>query len=247
MTTTALAASAAASAPALALPSIDRYVALGDSAAAVGSLDKLQPGSPLFCTRALDNYPSVLAETLGVAEFVDASCSSAKTTNMTQPQTGSGGSPNPPQFEALTSDTDLVTLTIGANDIGALNVNAITDDMLETVRQRVSTVLDGIRERAPHATVVVTSYLRYFPPGGGCFGLVDQGGQQRLTDAFRELAARHNARFADNFAKTGHDMCEPVGTQWVNGPTPTTPTVPLHANVEGQQYLASVVAAALLN
>ncbi|WP_459957629.1 SGNH/GDSL hydrolase family protein [Nocardia sp. IFM 10818] len=239
-------ATTAASAPAQALPPIGRYVALGDSAAAVGSLDKLQPGSPLFCTRAADNYPSVLAEALGVTEFADASCSGAKTTNTTQPQYGDGGS-NPPQFEALTPDTDLVTVTIGANDIGAFNVNAVTDPMLDTVRQRVGVVLDGIHERAPRATVVLTTYLRYFPPGGGCFGLVDQGGQQRLTDALRETAARHDARFADNFAKTGHDMCEPAGTHWVNGPTPTTPTVPLHANVAGQAYLASVVAAALLD
>ncbi|MFC9996880.1 SGNH/GDSL hydrolase family protein [Nocardia sp. NPDC127526] len=243
----ALAATAGGAAPAQSLPTVGRYVALGDSAAAVGSLDKLQPGSPLFCTRAADNYPSVLARTLAVREFADASCSSAKTTHMTEPQPGEGSSPNPPQFDALTPDTDLVTLTIGANDIGPFNVNGITDPMLDTIRRRVGAVLDAIHERAPHAIVVLTTYPRYFPPGGGCFGLIDQGGQQRLTDTLRDTAAQHDTRFADNFARTGHDMCQPETDQWVNGPAPKTRTVPLHANVAGQQHIASVVAAALLD
>ncbi|MBL1078939.1 SGNH/GDSL hydrolase family protein [Nocardia sp. 2] len=226
-------------------PAVHRYVALGDSGAAVGSLDRLQPGSPPYCARAQDNYPSVLARTLNVAEFADASCSGAKTADMTAPQYGRDGGPNPAQFDALTPDTDLVTLTLGANDIGVFNVNVITDEQLATVRRNVGAVLDGIHQRAPHATVVLTTYLRYFPENAGCYGFTDQGGQQRLTDTLRETALTHDARFADNFRTTGHDMCAPAEARWVNGPRPGSASVPLHANAAGQEYLAAVVAATL--
>ncbi|GAB2702099.1 SGNH/GDSL hydrolase family protein [Nocardia thraciensis] len=192
-----------------------------------------------------DNYPSVLARTLGVADFVDVSCAGAQTAHMAAPQPVRVGPPNPAQFEALTADTDLVTITIGANDVGATNINTLTAEQLDTVRGNVGAVLDGIHARAPRATVVVTTYLRYLPPGGGCYGLTDHGGIQRITDTLRTVATTHAARFADNFALTGHDMCQPPGTNWVEGPFPYTPSVPLHANTTGQTHIATVVAAAL--
>ncbi|QLY29523.1 SGNH/GDSL hydrolase family protein [Nocardia huaxiensis] len=241
-----LALTAAASATPGDTPAIHRYVALGDSGASVGSRDLLQPGSPAYCLRAQDNYPSVLARMLSVGEFIDASCSGAKTTHMTEPQYGRDAGPNPAQFDSLTPGTDLVTLTLGANDVGVFNVNVINAAQLDTVRRNVGAALDGIRARAPHATIVLTTYLRYFPEGGGCYGFTDQGGQQRLTDALRETARAHAALFADNFRITGHDMCRPAGVHWVNGPTPDTASVPLHANVAGQEYLAEVIAATLL-
>ncbi|WP_280385245.1 SGNH/GDSL hydrolase family protein [Nocardia wallacei] len=228
-----------------ATPTFERYVALGDSAAAVGTLDRLQPGSSPGCLRAADNYPSVLARSLGVASFTDVSCAGAQTQHMTVPQTPRVGPPNPAQFEALTADTDLVTITIGANDVGATNINTLTAAQLETVRGTVGAVLDEIHARAPHATVVVTTYMRYLPVSGGCYGLTDQGGIQRITDTLRAVATTHAARFADNFARTGHDMCQPPGTNWVNGPVPDTLSVPLHANAIGQAHIAETVAAAL--
>ncbi|MBF6138233.1 SGNH/GDSL hydrolase family protein [Nocardia otitidiscaviarum] len=227
-------------------PPFDTYVALGDSAAAVGSLDRIQSGSPRFCDRAADNYPSVVARTLRVREFVDVSCSGAKTANMTAPQVGRGGAVNPPQLDALTPETDLVTLTIGGNDIGVFDVNVITAAQLTVLTERIGAILTEIRRRSPHATVVLTTYLRYLPTSGPCFGVLDHGGGQRLTDTLRELARAHGARFADSYAATGHDICAPVEVRRVNGPRPETPTVPLHANVAGQAYLAAVVVAAAL-
>ncbi|MFE3189969.1 SGNH/GDSL hydrolase family protein [Nocardia sp. NPDC059240] len=242
----ALTAPASAAAPEDSAP-IQRYVALGDSAAAVGSLDRLETGVPLFCARSDDNYPSDLARKLAPAQFVDATCSSAKTTHMTQPQTGATPGSVPPQFDALTPDTDLVTITIGANDIGALgHQGAVTETELATMGTNVGAVLDGIHQRAPHATVVVLPYIRYAPPDGpGCYGFSSANGQQRMADTLAATAAAHHARFADIFAMTGHDMCEPAGTNWVNGPLPDTFSVPLHPNAVGQSYAADVIARTL--
>src|SRR5689334_6315092 len=96
-------------------PRFTHYVALGDSYAAIASLLTVH-GTP-GCFRSADNYPSNVARELGVATFTDVTCSSATTGHLTAPQ-ATGLGTNPPQFDALTADTDLVSLTIGGNDLG---------------------------------------------------------------------------------------------------------------------------------
>src|SRR4051794_41286504 len=61
----------------------------------------------------------MLATMLRVHQFTDVSCGGADTTNMTQPQSTAFGTAAP-QFDALTPDTDLVTLGIGGNDLGGV-------------------------------------------------------------------------------------------------------------------------------
>ena len=57
---TATVATVAITGSANAAPAIGKYVALGDSYAAVGSLDNIH-GDPIGCARATDNYPSGVA------------------------------------------------------------------------------------------------------------------------------------------------------------------------------------------
>lgn len=94
-------------------PQFARYVALGDSFAAFGPVAAATTG-PAGCLRSSANYPALVAELLDSAEFVDASCGGAQTTDMTARQIVE----TPPQFDALTPGTDVVTLSIGGNDIG---------------------------------------------------------------------------------------------------------------------------------
>ncbi|MFF2550192.1 SGNH/GDSL hydrolase family protein [Nocardia sp. NPDC058058] len=112
-----LGVSLALTAPAQAAPSIGRYVALGDSFASVGDLTALN--GPPGCFRAADNYPNQVAAALAPAEFVDNTCGGATTRDMTEAQSAFGDV-NPPQFDGLTAETDLVTLTIGANNLDLL-------------------------------------------------------------------------------------------------------------------------------
>jgi lysophospholipase L1-like esterase len=92
-----------------------RYVALGDSYAAVG---RVAPGSwgagPVACVRTDDAYPTVVARELGAGTFVNATCGGAVADDFSE--TGRTGAP--PQFDALDARTDLVTMTIGGNDAG---------------------------------------------------------------------------------------------------------------------------------
>lgn len=171
------------------------YVALGDSYAA-GPGIPTQHGTPAGCARSDHNYSTLLAKALRVATFTDATCSGATTVHMTQPQQVSGGVA-PPQFDALTSDTDLVSVTISGNDIGFGEILATcgslaaqdptgdpckqhygasgTDELgkrVEKAAPLVKAVLDGIRARAPHAKVLVVGYLRILPAHGSCFPTV---------------------------------------------------------------------------
>ncbi|MFE9423474.1 SGNH/GDSL hydrolase family protein [Kitasatospora sp. NPDC006697] len=92
------------------------YVAIGDSYTA-GLQVRPAGGGPQGCGRSAVNYPSLVARGLGLSgdQFTDVSCSSATTDDLTGAQQVTGG-PNPPQLDALSGRTNLVTVGIGGND-----------------------------------------------------------------------------------------------------------------------------------
>lgn len=171
------------------------YVALGDSFAA-GPFIPQQRTDPIGCARSTRNYPALIAEGLDVGEFTDVTCSAATTEHMTAPQTVPLGS-NPAQFDALRPDTDLVTVTIGGNDIGFYDIMltcgrlSATDPVGDPCRRqataggtdryaerivdaapKVAGVLREIRERSPDARVLMVGYLRILPPTTGCWPIL---------------------------------------------------------------------------
>lgn len=166
------------------------YVSLGDSYTA-GPVIPVQQTDPLGCLRSDHNYPHLVAAALGVSVFRDPSCSGAVTGDMTQPQGVSPG-PNPPQFDKLDADTQLVTLGIGGNDIGFSEIlkNCFSptptghpcqdhyvvnghDELAARIQEtapKVAAVLDGIHKLSPRARVFVVAYLAILPEtGSGCW------------------------------------------------------------------------------
>ncbi|MDQ4093227.1 MAG: SGNH/GDSL hydrolase family protein [Actinomycetota bacterium] len=192
----------------------ERYVALGDSYAA-GPEIPVQRFDPIGCRRSTNNYPSLLAEALSIRDFTDVSCSGAQTENMTDPQRVPLGI-NPPQFDALAPDTDLVTLTISGNDIGFSDIfvtcarlsstnplgnpcerqataggTDIYAQRIVTEAPNVARVLEGIRQRSPRATVLLVGYLRIVPPEVGCYPVfpIARGDVPYLDGIQRQLNA----------------------------------------------------------
>ena len=175
-----------------------RYVSLGDSYVAGPNIPKQQADSR-GCARSYDNYPHLTARSLdGAAVLHDVSCIGATTGDMTRPELTRGGW-NPPQLDALALNTRVVSLTIGANDIGFMKiayscssiVNSGTPcqrryvvngddriaDRIAATAPRIAAVLRRIHTRAPRAKVFVLGYLDIFPEDGhNCFG------QLRFTD-----------------------------------------------------------------
>ncbi|MFB6555284.1 SGNH/GDSL hydrolase family protein [Streptomyces sp. NPDC056405] len=101
-----------------ATPSLD-YVALGDSYSAGSGVLPVDLTN-LLCLRSTANYPHVIASATG-ARLKDVTCGAAQTSHFTQAQYPGVA----PQVDALSTGTDLVTLTIGGNDNNTF-INAIT-------------------------------------------------------------------------------------------------------------------------
>ena len=170
------------------------FVALGDSFAAGNLIPASPSGTPAGCLRSSHNYGADAAAALRVTRYIDATCSGATTTSMTQPEPVLRGT-NPPQFSSLAADDSVVTLTIGGEDVGytsvletcaALSLTDLfgdpcqrhytaggTDRLAAAVNAtapKVAAVLRGIHARAPLARVLLVGYPDILPSGGdGCW------------------------------------------------------------------------------
>jgi hypothetical protein len=164
------------------------YTSLGDSYAA-GPLIPNQSLNPLGCLRSDHNYAHLAAAAKGLT-LTDVSCSGAKTNDMTAAQNVEPG-PNPPQFNGLNAATNVVSVTIGGNDIGFTEIleSCITynpfstpckdkydpgghDQLAERIAgaaPKVAAVLQGIHARSPNARVFVVNYPDILPSGSGCW------------------------------------------------------------------------------
>ncbi|MEO5875749.1 MAG: SGNH/GDSL hydrolase family protein [Streptosporangiaceae bacterium] len=248
------------------------YVALGDSYTAGPLTSFLQPGAPIGCIRGDLNYPTLIAKKLKPASFEDVSCSGAKTTHMAGPQSFSVGRPNPPQLNALTTQTTLVTLTLGGNDMGfskamkcfqvaAQNPEGSpckdqltqdgTDPFEEGVTRsapKVGEVLQAIRDRAPHARVLLLTYPLVLPQGPGCYPWVPiaagdapflLGAELRLNAMLLDQAGRHEVEVVDT-TEPGHDMCQgDPAKRWIEG-VPLQWAAPAHPNQQGERAMAEL-------
>jgi lysophospholipase L1-like esterase len=172
------------------------YVALGDSYTA-GPLVPSLTGSPAGCLRSTHSYPFGVAAGTGAATFADVSCQGATTADMTQPQSVPLGT-NPPQDDALSASTTLVTLQISGNDIGFISIiehcttlsltnpfgspcedyytSGGTDQLraqINAAEPKVAADLQGIHADAPNARVLLVGYPVILPDGGdGCWPVV---------------------------------------------------------------------------
>ena len=147
-----------------------QYVALGDSyAAGQGAGDYFDED----CLRSADGYPALLDSLRRLHLRANASCSGDKTTDVLDQQ-----------VSALNTGTGLVTLTVGANDLGVAAVarvcianptspdcqRAIGDAVgrLPQLAASLSEVYTAIATAAPRAKILVTGYPYLFNPSTPC-------------------------------------------------------------------------------
>jgi hypothetical protein len=217
------------------------WAGLGDSYAA-GPLIPNQQLNPLGCLRSDHNFAHLAAAALG-RSLADASCSGAKTDDMTAPQDVTPG-PNPPQFNALTADTQIVTLQIGGNDIGftsiiqncatanpfahpcrdryVVNGHDTLADKIAATAPKVAAVLQGIHSRSPQARVFVVNYAAILPEtGSGCWPQVPIAFSDvsYLRGVEKNLNAMLAQQATDNGARIVDDYTASIGRDACKSPT----------------------------
>ena len=165
-----------------------RYVALGDSYSAASGVFPPDPAAPPECARSTSNYPHDLAAATG-AQLTDVTCGAAQTKDYFSSQYPGVA----PQLDAVQSNTQLVTMTIGGNDN-----NVFIDTIVECGSAGLSTAGQGspckdrygssfqdtirsqtypalvkalaaVRAKAPGARVAILGYPWIMPPSVGCF------------------------------------------------------------------------------
>jgi lysophospholipase L1-like esterase len=163
-----------------------RYVALGSSMAAGPGIRPKAPGAPFGSGRSAVNYAHLVAARLGY-DLVDVTFSGATTANVLhEVQRGT-----PPQITEVDGTEQLITVTIGGNDVGYVPFlfaaglprfatslpllggkvremldPAARDEALDRVLTSLTAVGAELRAKAPDAQILFVDYLTLLPPAG---------------------------------------------------------------------------------
>lgn len=170
-----------------------KYVAMGDSFSSGEGSPSFESGtdedSVNECHRSPSAYPRLLQSHLDLWPTAFVACSGATTFDVlgSEDDNPAGMWDEPSQISALSSDTQVVTITIGGNDIGFDNFafnclfpvdtvigiegscdeyTDIYDDVkddLNTLPSKLETVYSTILENAPNATIYVIGYPLMIP------------------------------------------------------------------------------------
>ncbi|WNI32250.1 SGNH/GDSL hydrolase family protein [Streptomyces sp. ITFR-6] len=230
-----------------------KYVALGDSYT-VGVGTKTYDNPDDACRRGPLSYSRLWAAQHPDYNFVEASCSGDSTVEMLANQV--------PQ---LTPDTSLVTVQVGGNDVGFVDVltNCVLtiDDadclagveaskaaMAGYLPGQLQQVYSAIRAGAPSAKVVAVGYPRLYAIGGNCgiFGLSDteraalNSAADTISDVISAAAAQAGFTYLDpRPAFDAHSICSD-GNDWVTSLEWSKINESYHPNTEGHRdgYLA---------
>ncbi|MBB5907045.1 SGNH/GDSL hydrolase family protein [Actinoalloteichus hymeniacidonis] len=201
------------------------YVALGDSYASGTGIGNYHPDSG-GCQRSPGAYPELWAAANDVSSFTFAACSGAVTDDVLANQLG-----------GLNADTDLVSLSIGGNDAGFVEVistcTLLTTEACQSAVNRANTFIEtelptkldntygAIGAAAPNAQVVVLGYPRLYELGGNC--VISETKRTMLNETADLLSDVTAARVSaagysyvdvrDTFA--GRGVCS--ASPWING------------------------------
>lgn len=180
-------ASTTSSAPSTSIDTTIDQVNLGDSYSAGTGVSPLAAGSPFLCQRSSRNFAQILTERQHY-RLTDVSCAGADTADLANAQYDGV----PAQFDAVTPDTDLVTMMIGGNDndtySGSIRAcrdvassdpsgspcrdrygDSLEKPILTTTYPSLLTALRQVQQKAPHARVVIVGYPWILPATGGCY------------------------------------------------------------------------------
>jgi lysophospholipase L1-like esterase len=242
-------------------------VALGDSVAAGDGL-KATDNPTKFdtaCSRSNDAYPVILAKDNDM-QFYQFACSGAKTTTGLLSPQNIGGYTIPSQIEQAKKyiPGNVVTLTVGANDVGWNNIllecaqhDCIGDQQLntqlESSKQQLSTnlnkALSMIKSHQPKQ-IIITTYYQLVNNNDTCLAArgITQAKQAWFNQQYAQLnkvivgAAETNDTSLTTINFSNHTFCDQ--DTWLQG---IFDAAPLHPNVNGQKQISKQVSSLLKN
>jgi hypothetical protein len=272
----AAAAALSALAPSVANAAGASYVAMGDSYTSAPGVLPPSPTAPADCGQSAVNYPHLVAAALDLS-LTDVSCGGAKTEDFKMAQFPD----QPPQFDALTPTTEVVSVGMGGNDhnlfatlliectrldAGHPNVGAPCKEHEEAFVRKTFAEDKGPAEEAlreihvlsPKAKVFVVGYPDITPAHGYCPTAIPwttgdlkwfrNNVQVPGNKMLQEGAAANRATFVNTFAPSiGHDLCQEVGTRWIEPLIGSLTGVPVHPNALGEEHDAIDVAKVMTN
>jgi lysophospholipase L1-like esterase len=224
------------------------YAALGDSySSGVGTASYTLDSA---CKRGIYAYPYLWAQRHAGTTLSFVACSGAKTSDLVANQ-----------IQAVTSATNLVTMTIGGNDIGFASLiqqctlsdcSAALDStrasLEATLGARLDSVFTTVKSHAAlGATIVVLGYPRVFS-GASCLGSLgisstEEAKANQLSDALDTVLSSHAALDGVTYRSAigpflGHAVCS--SSAWINGLNLFNTTESYHPNRAGHSsgYLA---------
>ncbi|HKG49130.1 MAG TPA: SGNH/GDSL hydrolase family protein [Actinomycetales bacterium] len=239
-----------------------RYAALGDSYSSGEGNPPFDPDSG-DCHRSRAAWPRMIArQDPEIVMAAHIACSGATSTSLRRRYNG-----EPPQLRQLRNlaePVDLVTITIGGNDIGFGPVLAdcfvsdcVLDGALRRARVRIEDELPaalardyrGLQRAAPDANIVVVGYPRLFPSRARRTGCLWLSEPERRT--LNRLATLLDRTIADSAEQAGldyvsvlrslrnHELC--TRNSWIYPIGPFGGQLRGHPTRPGQRAIAAVV------
>lgn len=216
---------------------VDSYVALGDSFSSGNGT--FLPDRSLRCYRSSRAYPALLAAQRPNTDLDFRACSGADSADVLADQ-----------VPALDADTDLVSITVGGNDIGFVDliiactgsfsptctsaVSAANSRIANELPAKLDAVYAAITAAAPGArAVVVLGYGRFFGDSLSCDAArgvtrAEAGLLNGVADNLDAVLAARAAAAGFSYRSaigpfTGHDVC--ASDPWLNGRNLSLPDI----------------------
>jgi lysophospholipase L1-like esterase len=213
------------------------------------------------CGRSNRNYPNLIAKRYGL-KLVDVTCGAATIPNVLNTPQGTA----PPQLNSVTSNTKLVTISVGGNDIIYNGTAVACGDptnictapaglaaLVASTRTALETLIDRVKAAAPDATIVFVTYPREVPADKNCPALSYTDGEaaivrslgEKLEALFVEVVKPRGVVFVDPYVATGdHTGCAPAPQRWTAGHVPDDGFA-YHPTALGHTVMAAMIVKAL--
>jgi lysophospholipase L1-like esterase len=204
------------------------------------------------CHRSINSaYPKVAAYLLNNAQWRNVACSGATTADLFRTFKTEAA-----QADRLQGATDVV-LTIGGNDINAVNLilnpptPAQSDALANSLYPKLLDSYKKLKAKQPNAKIWAVTYpaLYALNDSPGCVLSIERRkdaiyGQKALNNAILKAARDAGVRAVDAYSTTeGHELC--TFQPYFNGYVPSDPEESFHPNAQGQAAIGWRVAATL--